>query len=629
MRRALVCSLMLAGCGIGSNGLDQRASVAAVRITPATASVPEGGSIRLVAVALDADGNTVTPRSRLQWSTVDVTHVRVDTTGLVNALLAGPAEIRVQADSVMATARITVLALPAASVQIIVPQGPIVVGDTARFGAIVRNALGTRLTGTPVHWTTSDTTRARIDAAGLLSARAVGTVSVTAAADSASSVVPLTVFVPVATVAITPDSLALQYDDTARLTVTLRDSSGAILANRPVTWSIGDSSVITLSYNLAVAAVDAGRAIVTATAGHVTGRAVVDVAPLQLTSVSLGGQHTCGLRSDGAAFCWGDGTSGALGRGDTLSTVRPRRVAGTVTFSRLSAGIGFTCGLTPAGNGYCWGLNTSLQAGSVGGSPCPVTFNPTGNSAVCVLSPAPIQGGVTFSEIVAGETSSCGLTAGGAAYCWGAGGILGDSTTQPSASPVALVGGHLFRALGKPNSTGTCGLDTGGVVYCWSLAPIPIDSGTGFDTLTGASEMYCGLKSAALYCWGLIPIDDFSSQGHSPVRLLPGTLFASVAATGSHLCGVTTTGTAECWGSNRYGALGDATLVGHFDSTAATVTGSHHFVSLAVGGTFFGSHSCGLQTDGIFFCWGANAYGQVGKPVGANALVPVEPTGQP
>lgn len=631
MRRIPLLFLGVAGCGIGPNGLDLGAPVAVVQVVPATSSLREGDTLRLVAVMLDAQGNRVTPRTSPKWFTPDITHLSLDRTGLVRGLLAGPAAVWVTADSVTGTAQITVLPLPVASVEVLVPPTAIETGDTAQFSAIVRDVAGKRLVGFVIHWATSDTTRARIDATGLLVARDTGRVRVTASVDSISGSADVTVLVPVASVLITPDSVALQYDDTARLSVVLRDSSGAILPARPVTWSIaGDSGVITLSPSLLVNATDAGRAIVTASARHAQGSAVVDVAALDLTSVSLGATHTCGLRSDGTAFCWGDGSTGALGRGDTLSALRPRRVPGGLVFSQLSAGDHLTCGLTPQGVAYCWGLNQWLQTGTTGASPCTI-INNTGAPGGCVVSPAPVQGGMVFAAIVAGATSSCGLTALGAAYCWGAGGILGDSTTQTSGTPVAVVGGHVFRELGKPNDTGTCGRDSGGAIYCWGLAPVPLLTATGIDTMTGAAGTYCGLKAGDLFCWGWIVTDEFSAGGSGLNPILPGTQFVGVAATFDHLCGVTVAGGTLCWGRNTNGELGDGGLVGRFDSTGATVAGGHVFTDVEVGGMpFFGaSHSCGVTNDGHTYCWGSNSAGQIGRSVGFRSLRPVAPAGQP
>jgi len=628
-RRVVILSVL--ACGVGPNGLDLGPPVAEIQIVPSVASFREGDTLRFTAVTLDQYGNRITSRQPLVWSTPDESHVRVDSAGLVRGLLAGPGEVHVSADSVTAVARVTVLALPVGSVEVIVPAGVIEVGDSVLLFAIVRDIQGKRLLLSAV-WTSSDPTRIEVDSSGLLRARATGSARVTARVDSVSGGVDLTVLVPVAAVRVTPDSLALQYDDTARLSVTLLDSTGGILPARPVTWSIaGDSGVVTLSPSLLVSATDAGRAIVTATAGHTTGHAVVDVAALDLTSISVGATHSCGLRVDGTAFCWGDGLTGALGLGDTLSASRPRRVPGGLVFSQLSAGDHLTCGLTPQGVAYCWGLNRSMQTGTTGGSPCRLDVNPSGTPGVCVLSPAALQGGLLFATIVAGETSSCGLTAAGAAYCWGAGGILGDSTTQASGTPVAVVGGHVFRELGKPNYSGTCGRDDGGAIYCWGLAPAPLPTATGFDTTTGSAGTFCGLKAGDLFCWGWIVTDEFSASGSGPRPMLPGTQFSRIAATFDHLCGVTAAGGALCWGRNINGQLGDGSLVGRFDSTGASVAGGHVFTEIEVGGTsFFGtSHSCGLANDGRAYCWGANNRGQIGRPVGARSTRPVTPTGQP
>lgn len=633
MRRTLPLCLCLVACGVGPNGLDLGPPVAVVKVTPATSSLREGDTLRLIAVTLDAQGNRVTPRKSPKWFTPDVTHASVDTTGLVHGLLAGTAVVWVTADSVTGTAQVTVLSLPVAAVEVLAPAGAIEVGDTARFTALVRDAPGKRLLGTTIRWASSDTTRARMDSTGLLQARDTGSVTVTASVDSVSGSAGVRVLVPVASVTIAPDSLPLQYDDTGRLTVTLRDSTGAVLPPRPVLLSVtGDSQAITVSPDLVVSAVDAGRAVVTMTAGHASGRAVVDVAALVLTAVTLGSTHSCGLRSDGAAFCWGDGSTGALGRSDTLSAPRPRRVGGGLLFSQLSAGDRLTCGLTPPGAAYCWGRNEASQAGSTGGSPCTLALDVFGTPTlgVCVLTPTAVQGTVSFATIAAGVISSCGLTGAGAAYCWGAGGILGDSTGLSSATPVAVVGGHLFRDLTRADGAGACARDASGAVYCWGLAPVVND--TGYDTLTGWYGMHCGLKGHDLYCFGLIPTSDDGASGNGTVHLLPGTQFSAVSATGDHLCGVTLGGEGVCWGRNSYGQLGDGTLFSTFGSTGVGVSGGHTFTAVEVGGgdpLMVQAHTCGLASDGRVYCWGANSHGQVGRAVGYRAPVPVPPTGQP
>ena len=75
-------------------------------------------------------------------------------------------------------------------------------------------------------------------------------------------------------------------------------------------------------------------------------------------------------------------------------------------------------------------------------------------------------------SLAAGLWQSCGLTTGEAAYCWGgnSSGQLGDGSTSPGSSPVAVSGGRFFQSLSAGDSL-TCGLTAGGVAYCGGSNP--------------------------------------------------------------------------------------------------------------------------------------------------------------
>ena len=183
-----------------------------------------------------------------------------------------------------------------------------------------------------------------------------------------------------------------------------------------------------------------------------------------------------------------------------------------------------SCALTAAGAAYCWGANGAGQAGVGSTSPA------------VVVSPAPVVGGHTFSSLVIGQMHACGLTAGGTAYCWGSNALsqFGDGTTADHLSPSVAAGGKTFVAIGAGNAF-TCGLTSGGTAYCW-----------------GANE-YGELGR------GTIGGDPALDSLGAPRPVIGGHTFASLEVGGFHVCGITTGGDTYCWGVNIDGQLGDGT----------------------------------------------------------------------
>ena len=137
---------------------------------------------------------------------------------------------------------------------------------------------------------------------------------------------------------------------------------------------------------------------------------------LTFAHIATTGDHSCALTRDGAAYCWGFGSNGALGNGDTTSSAVPVAVAGGLRFQSLSASYYSNCALTSEGAAYCWGLVGSLI-------------------------PEPAAPGLRFNAVTLGFNHVCGLTSAGQVYCWGMNdaGQLGSGTAGPlSATPVLV-----------------------------------------------------------------------------------------------------------------------------------------------------------------------------------------------
>ena len=231
---------------------------------------------------------------------------------------------------------------------------------------------------------------------------------------------------------------------------------------------------------------------------------------VSLTTLSAGGAHVCALAPGGMAWCWGQDSLSQLGNGDglTVNSTTPIPVAGNLTFVAIAAGGRHTCALRADGAAYCWGDNRKGQLGAVAGAVSDV--------------PVAVTGGLAFKMLAAGTTHTCGLTVVGAAFCWGndSTGQVGRGIGSASVgAPVAVLGGLTFQSL-SADSVNTCAITTGGAAYCWGSDDYgQLGNGTGrggqanspqavagsrsdFTVITVGRRHACAVAPSGGYCWG-------------------------------------------------------------------------------------------------------------------------------
>jgi alpha-tubulin suppressor-like RCC1 family protein len=245
---------------------------------------------------------------------------------------------------------------------------------------------------------------------------------------------------------------------------------------------------------------------------------------LRFTQLTAFLHHTCGVATDGGAYCWGWNLMGQLGGGaEHQSAATPRRVPGEVRFRALSAGGGFTCGLAADSAAYCWGRN---DAGRIG-------LGDAGELAgqgTVFATPQRVAGGLAFSQLSTGGAHACALTADGTAYCWGDNGsgqlgigpdgARGCGDACLSTRPVPVAGPRRYAQV-MTGRERTCALDTEGGLWCWgetthgttadpgvavSRVPLRHYEGQRFSRLVGISlhaGPTCALGPAGeLLCFG-------------------------------------------------------------------------------------------------------------------------------
>ncbi len=444
-----------------------------------------------------------------------------------------------------------------------------------------------------------------------------------------TTVVSVGLIPSIAGIVLTEDVDSILLGQREQLMSMSRNAAGgrAPVPANDVQWESSNTAVLTVNASGIIAGVSPGSATVTARWSGFSATQLFSVTRVAFQTLSAGKAHVCGLSASGIPYCWGAGDFGQIGRPGVINPLPsapgqiyypwPVTVTGQPTFSSVSAGGLHTCGLRTDGVGYCWGYNGD---GSLGNG-----STATGWRAM------PVFGGLRFVELDAGTTHTCGLTVTHAAYCWGSnqGGQLGSVDVASSLTPLGVQGGISFASLAVGGSH-TCGLTAAGVAYCWgnnaggqlgagdigasSATPLAVQGGLTFASLSAGESHTCGLTSAgALYCWGW-NFEGELGNGNGPTpsavpsAVVGGHTFLVVRAGGNHTCAIDAAHAAYCWGSNANGQLGIGSISSTNFMTPQPVVGGLAFEKLSVGA----SVSCAATVAGVWYCWGNNSNGALG-----------------
>ena len=447
-------------------------------------------------------------------------------------------------------------------------------------------------------------------------------------------VVPVVPAVRVASVDVSPQSGSVSVGSSLQLQGTPRDQSGNAVSGRTIAWTSSNANVATISSaGLVTGVAPGGPVVMTATVEGVSGLAQISV-QVRFTALAIGRFHTCGLVNS-VAQCWGAGAYGMIGNGSLNDRLTPTAVSGSLAFTRIEAGNFQTCGVTAAFSAYCWGDNYDSQLGD--------------GTSTDRSSPVAVIGGFAFVDVTAGGSygsifgrqfdrgHSCGLTAAGAAYCWGnsSRGQLGNGSSSTRNTPT-VVPAISFASLSAGQNF-TCGLTVAGIAYCWGnnnfgqlgdgttvdrFSPVLVAGGLRFASLKAGSNQTCGITTGgAANCWGR-NVDGELGDGTTTDRPTPtlvagSTQFAAIAPSSGWTCALTTAGAGYCWGFNGSGQLGDGTTT--LRSTPGTILGGQTFSVIVGGGN---AHTCGLTSTGAAYCWGGNGSGQLGDGTLDNRSIP-------
>jgi len=338
-------------------------------------------------------------------------------------------------------------------------------------------------------------------------------------------------------------------------------------------------------------------------------------------SVSAGGEHSCAVRSEGGAWCWGRNTFGQIGNGTTGPGPKtPTRVGTSDDWHAIAAGGASTCGIRANGTLWCWGLNHRGQLGD--------------GTTKSKSSPIRVGTASGWASVSAGWFDTCGVRTDGSLWCWGdnSAGQIGDGTTTRRLVPTRLSGSEWTSvAVGGWH---VCATRSDGTLWCWGRndfgqlgddsftdrhLPTRVGSQTDWTRVATSWANSCGVRRGGLLlCWGRNDrgqVGDGTTRTRRIPNQVAGDLTARQVVVGdAWACAVDVNDVAWCWGSGDYGNLG----LGSRTSSGVPKRLGETFRYLNAGWM----HLCGVTVAGPAECWGNNERGQIGDGTTVDRLSP-------
>ncbi|MCA9662399.1 MAG: hypothetical protein KC486_28930 [Myxococcales bacterium] len=355
-------------------------------------------------------------------------------------------------------------------------------------------------------------------------------------------------------------------------------------------------------------------------------------------TLAVSGRHVCALTERGEVACWGAGRRGQLAPGTGQSSSKPVKVPGIADAVAVVTPGDASCALRADGRISCWG-------------------NLPGTSAVLhEVWTTDALGEVV--ELVAGRYSAkdlCGRRRDGTVAC-----LTGVGAARPEVRELPSVTKTVALASASDRM---CALDDDRTLRCWKLWGVdaykPAIAAKDAVGLASSGDAICYSKAGGeLLCQGY--------GGWEPMVAIQGPLWKAkmvgdIAAAavdydgrGGAWCLRDSAGAVSCWGSNRYGQLGngrpgfsatprrffadiEAAKIDAGGDQSCAVQPSQTVVCfeqilveqedpevegvrlLASGDT----HSCAAVGGGQLRCWGANEGGSLGVDGDPEGLVRV------
>lgn len=343
-----------------------------------------------------------------------------------------------------------------------------------------------------------------------------------------------------------------------------------------------------------------------------------------IETVGAGANHTCAQASGGASWCWGNNQHGQVGRAPESGSEQPVPVSVSVgRVEQWALGDAHTCHLSD-GEVWCWGANAHGQLGD--------------GTLESRHSAARVEGlPDSINRIVAGPRHVCASN-GESVYCWGANdraqaglaSTADDPDSQRVTLPVrihGLNGEVVDLALARTRSCAALDHE----VWCWGSAgfgapddPVAVFVWQADGRITALPDEACALSDKRVNCVNGSGLGQWASPhlAHrvESLPLLPQepTTLPRLFVGAHNACAVLEDNRLFCWGNNAFGQLGQSDTAAYDSAVEIQLPEAPDILDLSIGKF----HIC-ASTDAGLYCWGSNFFKALGIDDSPNSATPL------
>ena len=251
-------------------------------------------------------------------------------------------------------------------------------------------------------------------------------------------------------------------------------------------------------------------------------------------AVAAGRAHTLAVKKDGSLWAWGRNFSGQLGDTTQADRLVPTAIGTAKIWKAVAAGESHSVGIQTDGSVWTWGTREFGQTGQGVGNPAiPVTMMDATPTALAVPGIA-----LNFASMSAGGNHSLAIRSNGALWAWGhnAFGQLGNDTTTDAFAPLQ-VGTETDWSVVAAGGNHSIAIKTDGTLWAW---------GSNVDGQLG---------------------DGSTTDAQRPIQIGIEKNWIAVSVGKSHTYAIKADGSLWGWGRNQEGQQGN----GQAGSTAANI----------------------------------------------------------